>query len=60
MIENSGDPSMNEDSASTVDNVEPRRPWQWPVIEYFNLKYAMGDPDVIGFDGIAGSASPAS
>jgi hypothetical protein len=42
MMANSGDPSMDEDSASTicVDNVEPRQPWKLPVIEYFNLKYA--------------------
>jgi hypothetical protein len=57
MIENSGDPSMNEDGASTVDNVEPRRPWQLPVIEYFNLKYAMtASSGGCGGDGVTGTS----
>jgi hypothetical protein len=43
MNENSGDHSTDQSSNSTifVDNVESRQPWQPPVIEYFNLKYAM-------------------
>ena len=57
MIENSGDHSTDESSNSTifVDNVEPRQPWQLPVIEYLNLKYAMAGAGLNRPDGFGSS-----